>query len=89
MNLKELSQPHFPELVDRKCSTIDVTAMSKDLDTEVSTLELIINAFKQKAYEDNMITFCRPVYSVAVQDRSQLVKGMSLTGKTLVIILSM
>lgn len=55
--------------------------MSKDLDTDMSTLELIINAFKQKSYEENMITFCKPVYSVSVQDSEQLKKGMSVTGK--------
>lgn len=80
VNIKELTEPNFPELVERKCSSIDITVMSKDLETEVSTLELIINAFKQKAYDDNMITFCRPVYSMTVQDKSQLEKGMSLTG---------
>ncbi|CAH0721794.1 unnamed protein product, partial [Brenthis ino] len=80
VNIKELTQAHFPQQVERKCANIDTISMSKDLDTEVSTLELIINAFKQKAYEDNMITFCRPVYSMTVQATSQLEKGMSLTG---------
>ncbi|XP_046964979.1 S1 RNA-binding domain-containing protein 1 isoform X2 [Vanessa cardui] len=80
VNIKDLTKPRFPEEVERKVVTIDIASMSKDLDTDVSTLELIVNAFKQKAYEDNMITFCRPVYSLSVQAPDQLKKGTSLTG---------
>ncbi|CAH2241255.1 jg3316 [Pararge aegeria aegeria] len=80
INIKDLTKPDFPQQVDMKTSNINILNMSKDLDADVSTLELIINAFKQKAYEDNMITFCRPVYSMTVQASEQLEKGMSLTG---------
>ncbi|XP_052737577.1 S1 RNA-binding domain-containing protein 1 isoform X3 [Bicyclus anynana] len=80
VNIKELNQPQFPRQVEMKTYNIDLSTMSKDLDVDVSTLELIVNAFKQKAYEDNMITFCRPVYSMTVQNSEQLEKGMSLTG---------
>nr|XP_026495344.1 S1 RNA-binding domain-containing protein 1 isoform X1 [Vanessa tameamea] len=80
VNIKDLTKPRFPEEVDRKVATIDHVSMSKDLNTDISTLELIVNAFKQKTYEDNMITFCRPVYSLSVQAPDQLKKGTSLTG---------
>lgn len=59
---------------------MDVNKTSEDLNTDVCTLELIVNAFKQKAHEDNIITFCRPVYSLAVQATEQIKEGMSLTG---------
>ncbi|CAB3255382.1 unnamed protein product [Arctia plantaginis] len=80
VNLKELTQPHFPQVVERKISGIDITRTSEELKTDTCTLELIINAFKQKKYEDNTITFCKPVYSVAVQNVEQLKEGTSLTG---------
>ncbi|XP_050345646.1 uncharacterized protein YdcI-like [Nymphalis io] len=80
VNIKDLTKPRFPEEVERKVATLDNVSMSKDLNTDISTLELIVNAFKQKTYEDNMITFCRPVYSVSVQAPDQLKKGTSLTG---------
>ncbi|XP_045542699.1 uncharacterized protein YdcI [Papilio machaon] len=80
VNIKELSQSHFPESVERKTINIDLVATSKDLDTDVSTLELIINAFKQKPYEDNVISFCRPVYSVTIQTTDQIANGTTLTG---------
>ncbi|XP_013146371.1 PREDICTED: S1 RNA-binding domain-containing protein 1 isoform X2 [Papilio polytes] len=80
VNIKELSQAHFPELVERKTINIDLVATSKDLDTDVSTLELIISAFKQKPYEDNVISFCRPVYSVTIQTTEQIANGTKLTG---------
>ncbi|CAH2086281.1 unnamed protein product [Euphydryas editha] len=80
VNIKDLTKPQFPEQVERKVINIDIVSMSKDLDTDTSTLELIINAFKQKSYEDNMITFCKPVYSVSVQGTEQLKTGMSVTG---------
>ncbi|KPI91610.1 S1 RNA-binding domain-containing protein 1 [Papilio xuthus] len=80
VNIKELSRPHFPESVERKTVNIDLIATSKDLDTDVSTLELIISAFKQKPYEDNVISFCRPVYSVTIQTTEQIANGTTLTG---------
>ncbi|CAG9585265.1 unnamed protein product [Danaus chrysippus] len=80
VNIKDLSNARFPEEVERKSRSIDISAMSKELNTDISNLELIINAFKLKAYEDNVITFCRPVYSMVVQASDQLKKGMSLTG---------
>ncbi|XP_013180706.1 PREDICTED: S1 RNA-binding domain-containing protein 1 [Papilio xuthus] len=80
VNIKELSRPHFPESVERKTANIDLIATSKDLDTDVSTLELIISAFKQKPYEDNVISFCRPVYSVTIQTTEQIANGTTLTG---------
>lgn len=80
VNIKELTQPHFPEVVERNLSTIEISKTSEELKTDVSTLELIINAFKQKKYEDNIIAFCKPVYSVAVQNVDQLTEGTSLTG---------
>lgn len=55
--------------------------MSKSLNTDLSTLELVVNAFKQKPHEDNMINFCRPVYSLAVQATEQITEGITLTGK--------
>lgn len=83
VNIKELSKPNFPETVEQLTLAIDIQVMSKDLGTDACTLELIINAFKQKAHEDNIITFCRPVYSVSVQATEQIQEGMSLTGKSL------
>lgn len=80
MDIKHLTRPNFPDIVERKIVTVDITSLSKDLATDVSTLELIITAFKQKSYEDNVITFCRPVYSLAVQSNEQLVTGTTLTG---------
>lgn len=78
-----MTRPEFLEHVERKVVTLDITSVSKDLETDVSTLELIITAFKQKSYEDNIITFSRPVYSLAVQTSEQLVAGTTLTGKFL------
>ncbi|XP_068629691.1 uncharacterized protein YdcI-like [Battus philenor] len=80
VNLKELTQPHFPEAIERKTVNIDLAVMSKDLNTDLSTLELIISAFKQKPYEDNVISYCRPVYSVSIQTTEQLAIGTSLIG---------
>ncbi|CAG4988866.1 unnamed protein product [Parnassius apollo] len=80
VNIKELTQSHFPEAVERKTAGIDLLVTSKDLNTDVSTLELILSAFKQKPYEDNVISFCRPVYSVSVQTSEQLAAGTTLTG---------
>ncbi|CAH0748364.1 unnamed protein product [Diatraea saccharalis] len=80
VNIKELSQPHFPSTVESKVATIDIEKISQNLDTDICTLELIINAFKQKSYEDNVITFCRPVYSLAIQAKDQIKEGMTLTG---------
>lgn len=80
VNIKDLTKPHFPQMVETKVLTIDVSETSAELKTDVCTLELIINAFKQKKYEDNVITFCKPVYSVAVQNVDQLKEGTSLTG---------
>ncbi|CAK1581749.1 unnamed protein product [Parnassius mnemosyne] len=80
VNIKELTQSHFPEVVERKTAGIDLLITSKDLNTDVSTLELILSAFKQKPYEDNVISFCRPVYSVSVQTSEQLTAGTTLTG---------
>ncbi|CAH0406400.1 unnamed protein product [Chilo suppressalis] len=80
VNIKDLTLPHFPATVESKAETVDIEKTSKDLDTDVCTLELIINAFKQKSYEDNVITFCRPVYSLAVQAKDQIQEGMTLTG---------
>ncbi|XP_041976825.1 uncharacterized protein YdcI [Aricia agestis] len=79
VNIKELTQPHFPPLVELRTRNLNLKSVSKDLDTDVCTLELIVNAFKQQR-EDKLITFCRPVYSVAVQATDQLKEGMSLTG---------
>ncbi|KOB74204.1 putative S1 RNA binding domain protein, partial [Operophtera brumata] len=56
--------------------SIDVLVMSRDLGTDACTLELIINAFKQKTHEDNIISYCRPVYSVTVQATDQIREGM-------------
>lgn len=81
VNLKDLTKPHFPQLVESKVLTIDISQTSEELKTDVCTLELIINAFKQKKYEDNVITFCKPVYSLAVQNLDQLKDGTTLTGK--------
>ncbi|CAH2073603.1 unnamed protein product, partial [Iphiclides podalirius] len=80
VNVKEISQSHFPELVERGTANIDVAQTSEELNTDAATLELIISAFKQKPYEDNVISFCRPVYSLAVQTTEQLSKGVTLTG---------
>ncbi|XP_072943686.1 uncharacterized protein YdcI [Epargyreus clarus] len=80
VNIKDLTKPHFPEQVERKTLGIDTVAMAKDLITDVCTLDLIISAFKQKPYEDNVITFCRPVYSMAVQASDQIAIGTTLTG---------
>ncbi|XP_045491296.1 S1 RNA-binding domain-containing protein 1 [Colias croceus] len=80
VDIKHLTRPDFPQRVEEKTESIDKLSISKDLDTDVSTLELIITAFKQKSYEDNVITFCRPVYSLSVQTSEQLVAGTSLTG---------
>jgi hypothetical protein len=80
VNPKEVSEPHFPGLVESKTSNINMDRTSKDLDTDICTLELILNAFKQKSYEDNVITFCRPVYSLAIQAKDQIQEGMTLTG---------
>ncbi|XP_013194644.2 S1 RNA-binding domain-containing protein 1 [Amyelois transitella] len=80
VNIKELTKPHFPSLIESKIQMIDIEKMSKDLNTDISTLELIINAFKQKSLEDDIISFCRPVYSMAVQAVDQLQEGMTLTG---------
>nr|XP_021185041.2 S1 RNA-binding domain-containing protein 1 [Helicoverpa armigera] len=80
VNLKDLTKPHFPQLVESKVITINISQTSEELSTDVCTLELIINAFKQKKYEDNVITFCKPVYSVAVLNAEQLKEGTSLTG---------
>ncbi|XP_026757955.2 S1 RNA-binding domain-containing protein 1 [Galleria mellonella] len=80
VNIKELTQPHFPQLVESKVYTLDIEKMSKDLGSDISTLELIIGAFKQKTNEDNIISFCRPVYSLNVQGVDQLQEGMTLTG---------
>lgn len=80
VNIKELTQAHFPELVDRNISSIDIASVSKELKTDISTLDLIINAFKQKTNEDHIITFCKPVYSMAVQATDQIIEGLNLTG---------
>lgn len=80
VNLKDLTKPHFPQLVESKIVTIDISQTSEELKTDLCTLELIINAFKQKKYEDNVITFCKPVYSMAVQNMDQLMDGTTLTG---------
>ncbi|KAJ0180641.1 hypothetical protein K1T71_004045 [Dendrolimus kikuchii] len=80
VNLKDLTKPNFPEQVERNTSTIDLIEMSEDLGTDVCTLELIINAFKQKTNEDSIITFCRPVYSVTIQATDQVREGTTLTG---------
>ncbi|KAJ8722577.1 hypothetical protein PYW07_003757 [Mythimna separata] len=80
VNLKDITKPHFPQLVESKIVMIDISQTSEELKTDVCTLELIINAFKQKKYEDNVITFCKPVYSVAVQNMDQLTDGTTLTG---------
>ncbi|KAM3963094.1 uncharacterized protein YdcI [Aphomia sociella] len=80
VNIKELSKPQFPQLIETKTAGIDVDKMSKDLDADNSTLELIISAFKQKTTEENIISFCRPVYSISVQAVEQLQEGMTLTG---------
>lgn len=66
--------------MEQRTLTIDIQVMSEDLGTDACTLELIINAFKQKAHEDNIITYCRPVYSLMVQATEQITEGMSLTG---------
>ncbi|XP_073943825.1 uncharacterized protein YdcI [Choristoneura fumiferana] len=80
VNIKELTQSHFPQVVDRNISSIDIAAVSKELNTDMSTLDLIINAFKQKTNEDHIIVFCKPVYSMAVQATDQIREGLSLTG---------
>lgn len=80
VNIKDLTTPHFAQSIDSKLATIDIVETSQELDTDVGTLELIINAFKQKKYDDNVISFCKPVYSVAVQNIDQLKDGMALTG---------
>ncbi|KAL4714572.1 hypothetical protein ACJJTC_006618 [Scirpophaga incertulas] len=80
VNIKDVSQPNFPEIVESKTSTINIETTIKNLNTDICTLELIISAFKQKPYEDNVITFCRPVYSLAVQSKDQIQEGMTLTG---------
>ncbi|CAK1545264.1 unnamed protein product [Leptosia nina] len=80
VEIKHLTRPEFPEQVERRCVNIDLTSLTKDLDTDVSTLELILTAFKQKSYEDNIITFCRPVYSISVQTSEQIIAGTKLTG---------
>ncbi|CAH0701692.1 unnamed protein product [Spodoptera exigua] len=80
VNIKDLTKPHFPQMVETKILAINVSETSAELNTDVCTLELIISAFKQKKYEDNVITFCKPVYSVAVQNVDQLKEGTSLTG---------
>ncbi|XP_059057080.1 S1 RNA-binding domain-containing protein 1 [Achroia grisella] len=80
VNIKDLNKPHFPQLVESKLSGYDINKMSKDLDADVSTLELIIGALKQKTNEGNIISFCRPVYSISVQGVDQLQEGMTLTG---------
>ncbi|XP_028170787.1 uncharacterized protein LOC114360313 [Ostrinia furnacalis] len=80
VNIKDLSQPNFPGLVETKTASINIESTSADLKTDTCTLELIINAFKQKSYEDNVITFCRPVYSLTVQAKDDIQEGMTLTG---------
>lgn len=80
VNIKELTQSHFPQEVERRTYNINLTEMSEDLGTDVCNLELIINAFKQKTNEDSIITFCRPVYSLSVQATDQVREGMTLTG---------
>lgn len=67
--------------METKTASINIEDTSRDLKTDTCTLELIINAFKQKSYEDNVITFCRPVYSLAVQAKEQIQDGMTLTGE--------
>ncbi|XP_064293129.1 S1 RNA-binding domain-containing protein 1 isoform X1 [Plodia interpunctella] len=80
VNIKDLTKPNFPSIVESKIQGIDIEKMSKDLDTDRSTLDLIITAFKQKSHEDDIISFCRPVYSMAVKAVDQLQEGMTLTG---------
>ncbi|KAJ8725764.1 hypothetical protein PYW08_003947 [Mythimna loreyi] len=80
VNLKDITKPHFPQLVESKIVMIDISQTSEELKTDVCTLELIINAFKQKKYEDDVITFSKPVYCVALQNMDQLADGTTLTG---------
>lgn len=81
VDIKDLPKPHFPETVERVTVSIDIQVMSTDLGTDACTLELIISAFKRKTHEDNIISYCRPVYSMTVQATEQIREGMSLTGK--------
>ncbi|XP_049867445.1 uncharacterized protein YdcI [Pectinophora gossypiella] len=80
VNVKDITQPEFPAIVQRKTACIDLQKMSKELNTDVCTLELIITAFKQKHHEDNIISFSRPVYSVCIDAMKEVRKGMTLTG---------
>ncbi|KAI5634103.1 tex protein yqgF-like domain-containing protein [Phthorimaea operculella] len=80
VNIKDLTKPDFPAQVERKTSSIDLQTFSKELNTDINTLELILNAFKQKAHEDNIIAFSRPVYSLSVQATEQIQEGMTLQG---------
>ncbi|XP_004930431.1 S1 RNA-binding domain-containing protein 1 isoform X1 [Bombyx mori] len=80
VNINEMSQLNFPALVEQKTSSINIDRISEDLQTDVGTLELIISAFKQKSYEENIIRFVKPVYSLSVQVKEQLKEGMTLTG---------
>ncbi|CAD0196891.1 unnamed protein product [Chrysodeixis includens] len=80
VNIKDLTKPNFAQSIESKVATINIIETSQELSTDVGTLELIINAFKQKKYDDNVISFCKPVYSVAVQNMDQLKDGMALTG---------
>lgn len=72
--------------MERNSASLDLEEMSKELSTDVCTLELIINAFKQKSNHDSIITFCRPVYSLTVQAVEELREGMTLTGNSLIFI---
>ncbi|XP_063620741.1 uncharacterized protein YdcI [Cydia splendana] len=80
IDIKQLTQSHFAVLVERKTSNLDISSLSKELKTDAGTLELIVNAFKQKPHEDNIIVFCKPVYSMAIQATDELKEGQTLTG---------
>lgn len=80
VNTRDLTMPQFSQIIENKVLTIDKEAVIRDLNIDISTLDLILTAFKQKAAEDNLITFSKPVYSLAVQATEQLREGMTLTG---------
>lgn len=80
INLKDLQKSQFSQIVEAKLASINLASLSEDFDTDISTMELIINAFKQKSYEDNVISFSKPIYSMSIQTPDEIKEGMTLTG---------
>lgn len=79
INIRDIHKPSFLDKEGAKLSQVDIRGMSELLGTDESTLELIVNAFKQIPHED-IVKFSKPVYSAAVQDSSQVKVGMTVTG---------